>query len=124
MVAGGPPDPMADHAGRCRAGPEMLEFAARQRLPDGGPVRLRIGLDSGPVVAGVISRRRFSYDLWGDTVNTASRMETTGSKGASRSVSAPRRLLGDRYLSRERGRIQVKGKGRAPAFCRIGLFVT
>jgi adenylate cyclase len=89
----------------------MLEVAARRRLPDGGPVRLRVGIDSGPVVAGVIGRRRFSYDLWGDTVNTASRMETTGVPGCIQVTERARQLLGERYVFRERGRIKVKGKG-------------
>ena len=112
MVAGGLPDPMADHAGAvAELALEMLEFASRRRFPDGGPVRLRIGIDSGPVVAGVIGRRRFSYDLWGDTVNTASRMQTTGVPGCIQVTQRTRELLGDRYLFWERGRIQVKGKG-------------
>jgi adenylate cyclase len=63
------------------------------------------------VVAGVIGRRRFSYDLWGDTVNTASRMETTGVPGCIQVTERTRELLGERYLIRERGMIQVKGKG-------------
>jgi adenylate cyclase len=113
MVAGGLPDPMPDHAGAmAELALEMLELAARRRLPDGGPVRLRIGVDSGPVVAGVIGRRRFSYDLWGDTVNTASRMQTTGVPGCIQVTERIHDLLGDRYLFQERGMIQVKGKGR------------
>jgi adenylate cyclase len=65
MVAGGLPDPMPDHAAAvAELALEMLDVAARQSLPDGGPVRLRIGIASGPVVAGVIGRRRFSYNLW------------------------------------------------------------
>jgi class 3 adenylate cyclase len=64
------------------------------------------------VVAGVIGRRRFSYDLWGDTVNTASRMETTGIPGCIQITERTRELLGDRYVLRERGKIQVKGKGK------------
>jgi hypothetical protein len=75
-------------------------------------VRLRIGIDTGPVVAGVIGRRRFSYDLWGDTVNTASRMETTGVPGCIQITERIRELLGDCYVLRERGRIQVRGKGK------------
>jgi class 3 adenylate cyclase len=113
MVAGGLPDPMPDHAGAvAELALEMLEVADRRSLPDGGPVRLRIGVASGPVVAGVIGRRRFSYDLWGDTVNTASRMQTTGVPGCIQVTERTRDLLGDRYLFRERGRIQVKGKGK------------
>ena len=112
MVAGGLPEPTPDHAvAVAELALEMLEVAARCRLPDGGPVRLRVGIDSGPVVAGVIGRRRFSYDLWGDTVNTASRMETTGVPGCIQVTERARRLLGERYVFRERGRIQVKGKG-------------
>jgi adenylate cyclase len=113
MVAGGLPDPMPDHAGAvAELALEMLKVAAGRSLPEGGPVRLRIGVASGPVVAGVIGRRRFSYDLWGDTVNTASRMQTTGVPGCIQVTERTRDLLGDRYLFQERGRIQVKGKGQ------------
>jgi adenylate cyclase len=113
MVAGGLPDPMPDHAAAvAELALEMLDVAGRQRLPDGGQVRLRIGIASGPVVAGVIGRRRFSYDLWGDTVNTASRMQTTGIPGCIQVTERTRQLLGERYLFRERGIIQVKGKGK------------
>jgi class 3 adenylate cyclase len=113
MVAGGLPDPMPDHAGAiAELALGMLELAARRSFPNGGPVRLRIGVDSGPVVAGVIGRRRFSYDLWGDTVNTASRMQTTGVPGCIQVTERTRRLLGDRYVFQERGVIQVKGKGK------------
>jgi class 3 adenylate cyclase len=113
MAAGGVPDPMPDHAQAvAELALEMLEVAAARRLPDGGPVRLRIGIDSGPVVAGVIGRRKFSYDLWGDTANTASRMETTGVPGCIQVTERTRNLLGERYRFQERGRIQVKGKGK------------
>jgi class 3 adenylate cyclase len=112
MVAGGLPDPRPDHpVAVAELALGMLELAAGHSLPDGGPVRLRIGIASGPVVAGVIGRRRFSYDLWGDTVNTASRMETTGVPGCIQVTQRTRELLGERYLIRERGMIQVKGKG-------------
>jgi class 3 adenylate cyclase len=112
MVAGGLPDPRPDHpVAMAELALGMLELAAGRSLPDGGPVRLRIGIASGPVVAGVIGRRRFSYDLWGDTVNTASRMETTGVPGCIQVTQRTRELLGERYLIRERGMIQVKGKG-------------
>jgi class 3 adenylate cyclase len=113
MVAGGLPNPRPDHARAvAELALEMLDLAARRSFPDGEPVRLRIGIDTGPVVAGVIGRRRFSYDLWGDTVNTASRMETTGIPGCIQITERTRELLGDRYVLRERGKIQVKGKGK------------
>ena len=88
----------------------MSPTAAASRMA--GRSRLRIGIASGPVVAVVIGRRRFSYDLWGDTVNTASRMQTTGVPGCIQVTERTRDLLGDRYLFQERGIIQVKGKGR------------
>lgn len=113
MVAGGLPDPMPDHAGAAaEVALEILNVVDRRSLPDGGPVRLRIGIASGPVVAGVIGRRRFSCDLWGDTVNTASRMETTGVPGCIQVTERTRQLLGDRYLFRERGMIRSRARGR------------
>jgi class 3 adenylate cyclase len=117
MVAGGLPQPMADHAGAvAELALEMLEVAVHRRFPDGAPVRLRVGIGSGPVVAGVIGRRRFSYDLWGDTVNTASRMETTGVPGCIQVTQRTRDLLGERYRFQERDRIEVKGKGRMTTY--------
>jgi class 3 adenylate cyclase len=120
MVAGGLPDPMPDHAGAAELALEMLHVAARRSLPDGRPVRLRIGIASGPVVAGVIGRRKFSYDLWGDTVNTASRMETTGVPGCIQVTERTHDLLGERYLFQERGMIQPKGKGKMRTYLLSG----
>jgi class 3 adenylate cyclase len=121
MVAGGLPDPAPGHAvAVAELALGMLEVAARCRLPDGGPVQLRIGVDSGPVVAGVIGSRRFSYDLWGDTVNTASRMQTAGVAGCIQVTQRARQLLGDRYQFRERGRIQVRGKGEMRTYFLVG----
>jgi adenylate cyclase len=108
MAAGGVPD----HAQAvAELALEMLEVAAGRRLPDGGPVRLRIGIDSGPVVAGVIGRRKVSYDLWGDTANTASRMETTGVPGCIQVTERTRNLLGERYRFQERGQDPGQGQG-------------
>ena len=117
MVAGGLPDPRPDHAGAvAEMALGMLKVAAHRSLPDGAPVRLRIGIDSGPVVAGVIGRRKFSYDLWGDTVNTASRMASSGIPGCIQVTQRTRELLGERYRFRDRGRIQVKGKGEMTTY--------
>jgi class 3 adenylate cyclase len=121
MVAGGLPDPRSDHAGAvAELALGMLEVAAHHRLPDGAPVRLRIGIDSGPVVAGVIGRRKFSYDLWGDTVNTASRMASSGIPGCIQVTQRTRSRLGERYRFRDRGRIQVKGKGEMTTYLLSG----
>jgi class 3 adenylate cyclase len=79
--------------------------------PAGQPLALRIGIDSGPVVAGVIGRRKFSYDLWGDTVNTASRMESTGTAGCIQVTERAYRHLRGRYELECRGPVPVKGKG-------------
>jgi class 3 adenylate cyclase len=108
MVAGGIPVPREDH---CEAVVDMAlamlaECGAR---PDG--LRLRIGIDTGTVVAGVIGRRKFIYDLWGDTVNMASRMESHGVPGRIQVTSRVVDRLHGRYPFEPRGRIEVKGKG-------------
>jgi adenylate cyclase len=121
MVAGGLPEPTPDHAEAIAdMGLEMLEAAAQRTLRDGEPIRLRIGIDSGPVVAGVIGRRKFSYDLWGDTVNTASRMESHGVSGHIQVTERVRGLLADRFVFRERGTVEVKGKGPMRTYFLLG----
>jgi len=121
MVAGGLPEPMPDHAAAlAEMALDMLDRAAARSLSDGEPVRLRIGIDSGPVVAGVIGRRKFSYDLWGGTVNIASRMESHGVPGRIQVTERTRDLLCDRYTLEFRGRIQIKGKGEMATYLLTG----
>jgi adenylate cyclase len=119
MVAGGVPTPRDDH---CEAVAEMalamLRICARQTGPNS--VKLRIGMDTGPVVAGVIGQRKFSYDLWGDTVNTASRMESHGLPGSIQVSSRVYHRLSDRYRFEPRGKIDLKGKGPTPAWLLLG----
>ena len=81
---------------------------------------MRIGIDTGPVVAGVIGRAKFIYDLWGDTVNTASRMESHGVPGAIQVTERAYERLRDRYDLRRRGTIEVKGKGPMTTYLLLG----
>jgi hypothetical protein len=80
------------------------------------PLDLRIGLHSGPVVAGVIGRRKFAYDMWGDTVNTASRMESHSLPGAIHCTEATARLLEGAFQLQPRGAMEIKGKGEMRTF--------
>jgi class 3 adenylate cyclase len=112
MVAAGVPVPRPDHA------EAIAELALRIRDYmashdfDGHWLELRIGINSGPVVAGIIGTHKFAYDLWGDTVNTASRMESGGLPGEIQVGPATHQLLaGNGYRFESRGTIDVKGKG-------------
>jgi adenylate cyclase len=112
MVASGVPRRRADHATvLATMALEMLELATRHQRDDGAAIELRIGLNSGPVVAGVIGRRKFIYDLWGDVVNTASRMESHGTAGQIQIAEGAYELLKDDFVCDLRGYVEVKGKG-------------
>lgn len=98
----------------------MQREARRQRAAAGFALDLRIGIATGPVVAGVIGRSKFAYDMWGDTVNMASRMESTGTAGAIQvSQTAYERLRGDFRLQR-REHVMVKGKGEVTTYILLG----
>jgi adenylate cyclase len=112
MVAGGLPEPSPEHLERLtRAALEMQAEAANVRAPDGTALALRIGMHTGPVTAGVIGRAKFAFDVWGDTVNTASRMETQGAPNEIRVTDEVRNALSDRYVFEGPELVDVKGKG-------------
>lgn len=112
MAAAGVPDPAEDHAARAaHMALDMLEALARFNIRCGCNFETRIGIHSGPVVAGVIGKRKFIYDLWGAAVNTASRMESHGTAGRIQVSEATRSRLGAPFLFEERGSIVVKDMG-------------
>jgi adenylate cyclase len=121
MVAAGVPTARPDHA-------RALAFMALDMLEAMGSddevghlgLELRVGINSGPVVAGVIGRKRFLYDLWGDAVNTASRMESHGTPGRIQITRATYELLADEFECDPRGPIAVKGKGEIESWYLIG----
>ncbi len=121
MVVGGLPTPRPDHA---RAVAEvalnMIECVERRFAGHPFPVRIRLGMNTGPVIAGIIGRSKFSYDLWGDTVNLASRMESLSSPGCIQVTAAVHERLAGEYRFESRGDIAVKGRGGTPAWFLTG----
>ena len=121
MVAAGVPTPRADHA-RVMA---LMALDMREAMRSEDAVghlglELRIGINSGPVVAGVIGRKRFLYDLWGDAVNMASRMESAGTPGEIQVTQATYELLRDEFELEPRGTVSVKGKGDVETWYLVG----
>jgi adenylate cyclase len=121
MVVSGVPEAQPDHAGALAD----LAIDVRDAVvglvdPKGRAVPVRIGIASGPVVAGVVGTRKFFYDVWGDAVNTASRMESTGEAGKIQVAPTTRELLADRFEFEERGVIEVRGKGPMRTWFLIG----
>jgi guanylate cyclase len=120
MVAAGVPEPRPDHAqALARLALEMLDYVDRSSGRD-RRLQFRIGINSGPAVAGVIGQRKFHYDLWGDAVNVASRMESQGRPGKIQISQSTHALLGDAFICQPRGSIEVKGKGQMETWFLLG----
>ena len=121
MVVGGLPTPRADHlAAILELAMAMCHAISDVRTPHGEPLQLRVGVDAGPVVAGVIGRRKFSYDVWGDTVNTASRMESHGVVGRVQVTERVARAAGQRFTFEPPRSVAIKGKGTMTTFLLVG----
>jgi len=112
MVAAGVPRPRPDHAqALARMALDMIEYLRLFPLRDGRRIEFRIGINSGPVVGGVIGRKKFVYDLWGDAVNIASRMESQGVAGRIQVTQATYELIREQLICEPRGAVVLKGRG-------------
>jgi guanylate cyclase len=117
MVAGGLPDPRPDHAEAiARLALDMRDALSRSPLAQRHGLSMRIGIHSGPAVAGIIGDSKFSYDMWGDTVNTASRMESHGIPGAIQVSAETHARLSGAFALEGRGTVSIKGKGEMPVY--------
>jgi class 3 adenylate cyclase len=124
LVVGGLPNPKPDHvAAIANMGLDMLQASQQFCTPDQQPLHLRIGIHTGPVVAGVIGTRKLNYDIWGDTVNIASRMESQGETGRIQVSEAVYECLKSSYQLQARGNVPIKGKGVMPTYWLDGRVV-
>ena len=120
MVAAGVPRSRPDHAEALVDLALDMQAAVAERTFGGRKLAFRIGINSGPVVAGVIGRKKFIYDLWGDAVNVASRMESHGQSGAIQSTRNTYELVKKDFVCDSRGMVRVKGAGELAAWHVVG----
>jgi class 3 adenylate cyclase len=122
MAAAGIPSPRPDHARTLALmALDMVEAVRPEGAMGSLDFELRIGINSGPVVAGVIGRKRFLYDLWGDAVNTAGRMQTESVPGRIQVTRSTYELLKDEFVLEPRGTIEVRGKGEMETWYLVGV---
>jgi len=121
MVAGGFPEPRSDHVEAvANFALEIQKILKTIRTKKNRPISMRTGIHTGPAVAGVIGNKKFIYDVWGDTVNTASRMESHGIDGEIQVSEDTYYQLKNNYILQKRGKIDVKGKGELTTYLLIG----
>lgn len=122
MAAAGIPLPLPDHVDRAiLMGLEIISSMEELRADLGLPINVRIGVHTGPLVAGVIGEKKYSYDVWGDTVNVASRMESQGVVGSLQVSDDVKQLLGKRFTVEERGMINLKNRGEMRTWLVLGI---
>lgn len=121
MVVGGLPEPRTDHAAAIASmALDMQKSISQVKSREGIQISMRIGINSGPVIAGVIGTKKFIYDLWGDTVNVASRMESLGTPKSIQVTESIYLRLRDQFNFEQRGLIPVKGKGEMMTYWLVG----
>jgi guanylate cyclase len=121
MVSSGAPRPRPDHAqALARLALDMQAYLHGRPAENGREVTFRIGINSGPVIGGVIGRKKFVYDLWGDPVNLASRMESQGVPGKIQISEATYALIKDEFACEPRGVLAIKGKGEMGTWFLMG----
>lgn len=121
MVVGGLPEPRTDHAAAIASmALDMQKSISQVKSREGIQISMRIGINSGPVIAGVIGTKKFIYDLWGDTVNVASRMESLGTPKSIQVTESTYLRLRDQFNFEQRGLIPVKGKGEMMTYWLVG----
>ncbi len=117
LVTGGVPEWRADHVEAvAELALQMQTAVAKFTWPSGKPVQVRVGINTGPLTAGVIGKNKFAYDIWGDTVNTADRMQEHSAPGAILTSEATYQRLKDNYLLEEQAALPVKGKGKMKTY--------
>jgi adenylate cyclase len=122
MVVAGAPRERPDHAQiLARLALEMKQCQCKSEAPDGNKLRFRIGINSGPVVAGIIGQSKFHYDVWSDAVNIAARMESHGIPGEIQIARPTYELIRNEFICRPRGAIVVKGKDKMETWFLDGI---